>query len=68
MMDSGLVQSLIVGMIVLAAGLFLARRAWRTISAARRPKSEAGCGAEGGCGCHVAASGQADDRAQTQRA
>jgi hypothetical protein len=42
-------QTLLVGMIVLVALGFLARRAWRTVSAARSAKSGDGCG--GDCGC-----------------
>ena len=52
-MDSGLIQSLLVAPIVFAAGLFLARRAWRTVSASRRASSQAACGADAACGCHT---------------
>lgn len=51
-MDSGLMQSLVAGMIVLAAGVFLGRRAWRTLASARRVGAhEASCGSGGACGC-----------------
>jgi hypothetical protein len=43
-----MLQTLIVGLIVLAALGYVGRRAWRTALAARAPKD--GCG--GDCGCH----------------
>ena len=50
-MDSQLLQTLIAGVIVLAAAFFIGRRAWRTVSAARTPKGgDAGCGGDCGCG------------------
>ncbi len=50
-MDSQLLQTLIAGVIVLAAAFFIGRRAWRTVSAARAPKGgDAGCGGDCGCG------------------
>jgi hypothetical protein len=45
-MDAQMLQTLIVGLIVLAALAFVGRRAWRTVSAARGP----GCGGPD-CGC-----------------
>ena len=65
-MDGGLVQSLAVALIVLAAALFLGRRAWRTVAAARRASAAAGCGADGGCGCHSAGE-TVDSEALTKR-
>jgi hypothetical protein len=51
-MDSGLMQSLTAGIIVLAAGVFLGRRAWRTLSSAKRAGAhDASCGSGGACGC-----------------
>ncbi len=41
-------QLIVVVLIVASALLFVARRAWRSIAAARKPKS--GCGTD--CGCH----------------
>lgn len=50
-MDSQMMQTLIVGLIVLAALAYVGRRAWRTVSAARGPKDGAGgCGSDCGCG------------------
>jgi hypothetical protein len=40
----------IIGTIVLAASLFLLRRVWRAVAAARAPKG-AGAGCDSGCGC-----------------
>ncbi len=42
-------ETLIVGGIILVAVSFIARRAWRTVQAARHPKS--GCS---DCGCSTA--------------
>ena len=39
---------IITGTIVLAAAAFIAMRAWRSLAAARKPKS--GCGSDCGCG------------------
>jgi hypothetical protein len=51
-MDSGLIQTVLAGIMVLGAALFLGRRAWHTVLKARRASSEsASCGADGGCGC-----------------
>lgn len=44
-----MLEQLIIGAIVLVAALFIASRMWRTIAAARAPKSAAGC--DSGCGC-----------------
>jgi hypothetical protein len=41
-------QLIVVVLIVASALLFVARRAWRSIAAARKPKS--GCGSDCGCG------------------
>jgi hypothetical protein len=49
-MDAQMLQTLIVGAIVLAALAFVGRRAWRTVSAARGPKDGPGCGGPD-CGC-----------------
>jgi hypothetical protein len=49
MMNGPLLQTLLVGLIVLAALAFIGRRAWRTVSAARAPKGD-GCGSDCGCG------------------
>ncbi len=40
-------QTLIVLTVVALAALFVLRRAWRAIQAARKPSS--GCGSDGGC-------------------
>lgn len=49
-MDGTLVQTLLAGAIVLGALAFVARRAWRTVAAARAPKSGGACGSAD-CGC-----------------
>lgn len=41
-------QLIVVALVVAGALFFVARRAWRAIVAARKPKS--GCGSD--CGCH----------------
>ena len=41
-------QLIIVGLVVASALFFVARRAWRSIADARKPKS--GCGTDCGCG------------------
>ena len=43
---SATVQTVIVLLIVLAAGVYAGRRLWRTL----RPAKAAGCGADCGCG------------------
>jgi hypothetical protein len=48
-MDGQLLQTLLVGLIVLAAALYAGSRVRRTVLAARAPKDGPGCGA--GCGC-----------------
>lgn len=51
-MDSALMQTLVAGLIVLVAVVFLARRAWRSFVSSRQASTEgATCGADGGCGC-----------------
>lgn len=50
-------QQLIVGVIVLGALVFIARRMWNAIASARASK-QAGC--DSGCGCAPAAKSQAD--------
>ena len=52
-------QTLIVVAIVAVALLFVGRRAWSTL----RPKRDAGCGAD--CGCGPAASGSEADWSKT---
>jgi hypothetical protein len=47
-MDSALAQTLLALSIVIGAGLYLARVAWRQVAAARRARS--GCGTDCGCG------------------
>jgi hypothetical protein len=66
MIDSDLMQSLVAGMIVLAAGLFLGRRAWRTLRSSQHVGvDDAACGS-GGCGCSGTATGSHDaDRTDT---
>lgn len=60
-MDSALVQTLIAGLIVLAATAFLTRRAWRSFTASRRSSTNtATCGPEGGCGCASSQQAEAD--------
>lgn len=52
-MDSQMLQTLLVGLIVLAAAFFIGRRAWRTVAASRAPKGgggAGGCGSDCGCG------------------
>ena len=48
-MDGTTLQTLIVALIIAAAGIFLARRGLRLIASARRKEDSGGCG--GGCGC-----------------
>ena len=45
-----MLQTLIVGLIVLAAFGYVARRAWRTVLAGRAAKDGRGCGDDCGCG------------------
>jgi hypothetical protein len=59
-MGSALVQTLIAGLIVLAAAAFLARRAWRSFMASRRSSATATCGSDGGCGCGSSHQAEAD--------
>lgn len=53
-----MMQQLLVGGIVLCALVFISRRVWHTIAAARAPKSGAGC--DSGCGCAPAAPSTGD--------
>jgi hypothetical protein len=51
-MEGALTQTLVAGLIVFAAVVFLGRRAWRSFMSSRRASAEgATCGADGGCGC-----------------
>ncbi len=52
-------ERLIIGAIVLAATTYIAAKVWRTIAAARAPKS-AGC--DSGCGCEPVSTGSASKR------
>ena len=48
---SATLQTLIAGMIVLAALAYVGRRAWRTVAASRGAKGgDGGCGGDCGCG------------------
>lgn len=51
-------QQLIVGLIVLSAVVFIARRIWSAIASARASK-QAGC--DSGCGCAPTASKHTDE-------
>jgi hypothetical protein len=48
-MSGSAIQMLVVVAIVAAAVLYVARRAWRTLAAARARKGAGGC--DVGCGC-----------------
>lgn len=50
-------QQLIVGLIVLSAVVFIARRMWKAIASARASK-QAGC--DSGCGCAPVVSKQSE--------
>jgi hypothetical protein len=51
-MENALTQTLVAGLVVLAAVAFLARRAWRSFVSSRRASAKgATCDADGGCGC-----------------
>jgi FeoB-associated Cys-rich membrane protein len=54
-----MLESLIIGAIVLGAVFFIARRVWRTIAAARAPK---GAGCDSGCGCAPTATSSPERR------
>ena len=54
---SNVVQTIVIACIVLAAAAYVGRRIWRTL----RPKAQAGCGADCGCG----AESQSSDWAKT---
>ncbi|MFL5574452.1 MAG: hypothetical protein ACJ79S_00555 [Gemmatimonadaceae bacterium] len=49
-----MIQTLIVIAIVAAAALYVGRRAWRTLAAARTRKGAAAGGCDAGCGCEGA--------------
>jgi hypothetical protein len=50
-MDGAVIQTIVVGAIVLGATLFLGRRAWRTVGEARKARrTDAGGCATCGCG------------------
>jgi hypothetical protein len=51
-----MMQQVIVGLLVLAAATFIARKMWRAIAAARAPK---GAGCDSGCGCVAPTSSRA---------
>jgi hypothetical protein len=53
-----MLEPLIIGAIVLAATLYIGRRAWAAIAAARAPKG--GCGSD--CGCAPAAQPRREPR------
>ena len=53
-----MLEPLIIGAIVLAATVYIGRRAWAAIAAARAPKG--GCGSD--CGCASAPSPARDPR------
>ncbi|HYH79961.1 MAG TPA: hypothetical protein VEX86_09185 [Longimicrobium sp.] len=50
-MDAQMMQTLLAGLIVLAALAYVGRRAWRTLAAARTPKGGDGPGCGSDCGC-----------------
>jgi hypothetical protein len=56
---SAVVQTLVVALVVLAAGAYVARLAWRTL----RPRKDAGCAS--GCGCDTAEKDAGSDWART---
>jgi len=45
-----MLQTLIAGLVVLAALAYVGRRVWRTVLAGRTPKDGPGCGDDCGCG------------------
>ena len=49
-MSGEMLQTLLAGLVVLAALFYVGRRAWRTVLAGRASKDGDGCG--GDCGCH----------------
>ena len=51
---SAVVQTVVVALVVLLAGAYVARRVWRTL----RPRKAAGCAS--GCGCGDTAGGDSD--------
>ena len=50
-MSGEMLQTLLAGLVVLAALLYVGRRAWRTVLAGRAAKDGDGCGSGGDCGC-----------------
>ena len=49
-MEGPMLQTLIAGLIVLAALAYVGRRFWRTVLAGRAAKDGPGCGDDCGCG------------------
>lgn len=49
--EARVAEPIIIGLILLGAALFLGRRLWRAVVAARAPK---GHGCDAGCGCDSA--------------
>ena len=49
-MSGEMLQTLLVGLIVLAALAYVGRRAWRTVLAGRASRDGGGCGDDCGCG------------------
>jgi hypothetical protein len=47
---SPMLQQLVVLLVVAVAVAYTGRRVWRSVAAARRKKSAAGCGPDCGCG------------------
>jgi hypothetical protein len=46
-----LIQTLLVGSIILAAAAYVGRRWWKTLALARTPKRDGGSACGPGCGC-----------------
>jgi hypothetical protein len=59
-MDSALVQTLAVVLIVAGAAVFLGRRALRSLAAARRARASGSACAGGACGCGEAGTSTGD--------
>lgn len=51
----GMAEPVVIGLILLMAAVFLGRRVWRAVAAARAPK---GAGCDAGCGCEPGSRGQ----------
>jgi len=49
-MSGEMLQTLLAGLVVLAALVYVGRRAWRTLLAGRVGKDGDGCGGDCGCG------------------